>query len=491
MLANLRRTFAFLLILFGIPGFGLAASYALGFKLGMFGIALILACVSVLAAVAGCGLVLSVWLAALVCGERRERLVVVFRHLVRFVALILALLVLAQAAIVVCGVALLEIVLIHAVSIGLILPVAGGALYGAWEIVQSVFRAVRPAASPIVGVEVSEVDQPRLWHRVRTVATRIGARVPDHVVLGLLPNFFVTAAGIRLVGSKERLTGETMYLSASLMELVSEDEFNAVVGHELAHFFQADTAYSLRFQPVYQGLMQALEATDQGGRSHNLALLPARAVLGFTLSRFARAERAIGRTREIEADRIGASLSSSRAMVGALAKSAATDQAWQQVMVSSIAALNQRQPVDNIGRAFAGAGRQLIATVPGQTLIAAIAATHQPHPTDTHPSLAARAAALEVALDIDLLTLEAGVPRAIGLLENAEQIDLSLTESYGKYLVAQGTAKPASLIGRRTAFQMKRDTLAQRAAARKRALAGAGEPGGEQGDAAVEPSSSN
>lgn len=475
MLAKLRRTFSLLLMLFGIPGFGLGAAYILGFGLGAFTIALMLAGVSILAGIAGLALLLFVWFAALFCGQRRERLVVVFRHLVRLVALALAVLVLIQGAIAVTSLALLENGFLHVISIGLLIPIVLGALYGAWEIVLAAFEAVRPLETIIVGIQVSEATQPRLWQRIRAVATQLGARLPDHVVVGLQPTFFASASGVRLEGTKTRLTGETLYLSAPLMRVVSEDEFNAVVGHELAHFLGADTAYSLRFVPVYQGLTEAMAATDQGGRSHNLALQPARAVLGFTLSRFGQAERSINRKREIEADRIGAGVAGGRAMVTALVKVAMADPAWGRVLKSSIVAINQREIVENMSQAFVASKQHLLSDIPAEKLLAGIEGSHQPHPTDSHPTLAVRAAALGVALDETLVSVAADAPSAIGLVDEHEALELSLTQLYADALIARGLAKPASTIGRRTAFQMKRDTLAKRAAARKQALAADGE----------------
>lgn len=492
MLARIRRTFLLLLMLLGLPGFGLGVAYILGFSLHQTTVAQIFAGTSVFAAVAGLALLMLVWLAAILCGARRERLVVVFRILVRFVAVLVGILVVIQGGIVVVGVALLENYLTHAVSLGLIGPMAAGVLYGAYEMVEAAFEAVRRQDMMVAGIVVTEAEQPRLWQRIRAVAARLNARVPDHVILGIDPNFFATAANVRLAGANMRLSGETLYLSAPLMGVLSESELSAVLGHELAHFQKADTEYSQRFLPVYQGLALTLAATDRDGRAHGLAFLPARAVLGFTLSRFARAERSINRSREIEADRAGADVAGATSVIAALVKIGAADPAWNRVVQAGIQAINRGEAVENMSQAVIVATRGLIEEAPPEALLAMVEDRRQPHPTDSHPTLAARAAALGVPLEPALVRFDANEPSSFDLLEEREATERSLTQCFADHLIARGFARPASGLQRRTAFQMKRDTLAKRAAARKQALAVAassveGEPVGST-DAGTSPS---
>ncbi len=471
MVARISRTFSLLLMLLGIPAFGLGVAYILGFRLGLMAFARPLAATSILTGAAGLALLLLVWLAAALCGDRRARLVVVFRILVRVVAVLVAVLVVAQGGIAVIGLALLQNGLMHVITTGLFIPVGLGVLYGAYEIVEAAFESVRQQDMIVVGIAVTEAMQPRLWQRIRAVATQLGARVPDHVVLGLEPNFFATAANVRPSGAKMRLSGETLYLSVPLMGTLSENEFAAVLGHEFSHFLREDTAYSLRFVPVYQGLAQVMMATDQEGRSHGLAFLPAHAVLSFTLSRFGRAERSISRKREIEADRAGTEVAGASAMIGALVKIGATDPAWGRVVAASIQAINQGQEVGNISRAVIDATRQLFDEVPHATLLATVQERRQPHPTDSHPTLSVRAAALGVPLDPALFAFDIETTRAIDIFDDREAIERSLTQSFTDHLIARGFARPASGLQRRSAFQMKRDTLAKRAAARKQTLA--------------------
>ena len=476
----MRRTFLLLLMLLGIPGFGLGVAYILGSHLGEMAFGRPLAGASILAGAAGLALLLLVWLAAILCGDRRERLVVVFRILVRCVAVLVAGLVVTQGGIAVVGLALLQDGLMHAVSLGLFVPMGLGVVYGAYEMVEAAFETVRPQDMTVVGIAVTEAMQPRLWQRIRAVAAQLGARPPDHVVLGLQPNFFATAANVRPSGAKIRLSGETLYLSAPLMGVLSENEFAAVLGHEFSHFLKKDTAYSLRFLPVYQGLSQALAATDQDGKSHGLAFLPAQVVLGFTLSRFGRAERSISRSREIEADRAGTEVAGASAIIGALVKIAATDPAWDRVMALSVQAINQGQDMENISRTLIDATWQLFNVIPHAALLATVADRRQPHPTDSHPTLSTRAAALDVPLDPALFARDAEASRAIDLIEDREATERSLTQLFTDDLIARGFARPASGLQRRTAFQMKRDTLAKRAAARKQTLAAARPAEGEQ-----------
>lgn len=160
-------------------------------------------------------------------------------------------------------------------------------------------------------------------------------------------------------------------------------------------------------------------------------------------------------------------------MIGALVKMGATEPAWTEVVGASVRAINQGEAVQNMSRAVIDAARHLFAEAPPEELLAMVQDRRQLHPTDSHPPLAARAAALGVPLDAALFALDPGAASPIDLLEDREAAERSLTQCHADHLIARGFARPASGPQRRTAFQMKRDTLAKRAAARKQALAAA------------------
>ena len=175
---------------------------------------------------------------------------------------------------------------------------------------RGLFTLVRKAEAHVVGVHLPPEVVPRLWERVRSIARRLGALEPEHIVVGLDPNFFVTEANVKCLDKE--LTGRTLFCSLLLSRILTIAELDSIIGHELGHFKGADTTFSEKFYPIYRGTasaLQAVAAAAQGG-ANQLALLPAIAVLSYFMETFAVSERRISRARELAADAEGATVAS-------------------------------------------------------------------------------------------------------------------------------------------------------------------------------------
>jgi Zn-dependent protease with chaperone function len=178
-----------------------------------------------------------------------------------------------------------------------------GAIVGIWVMIKAAFSAVRRAETRVLGrsrkLEVGDPLREFLEHLTK----QIGTAMPDNVVVGFTPNFFVTEANVRCLDGV--LTGRTLYLSLPLARVLSQPELGAVLGHELGHFKGSDTKFSRWFYPIYRGTGQALTGLQEvarGGSARSFALLPAAFALSYFLDRFATAESRLGREREIAAD---------------------------------------------------------------------------------------------------------------------------------------------------------------------------------------------
>src|SRR5207253_136023 len=100
--------------------------------------------------------------------------------------------------------------------------------------------------------------EPRLWSFVADAAQSAGVAPPEHLVLGLEPNFYVTEAHVQCLDGE--LHGRTMYLSIPLARIFSQQELRAVLGHELGHYKGDDTVFSQKFYPIYRGTLDSLTA---------------------------------------------------------------------------------------------------------------------------------------------------------------------------------------------------------------------------------------
>lgn len=267
------------------------------------------------------------------------------------------------------------------------------AAIGLFRSLRTLYR--RPSISE-VSVMIPHADDSRIWRLVHQVATQVGAKAPENVIVGLQPNFYATSAEVRLPGRREALQGETIYLSLPMLRLFEEDELRAVIGHELGHFTGNDVTYTKRFAPLYRTLAIGLWGLNSLGNHwlHRLARLPAVEFTSFLLSLFAINERRISRDREFEADKVGAAASSPEGLASALVKLGHVAGRWRDLR-EAVARDSRIEPVSNVSDRLAAKARIACAYPIAN---AATSSSYDPaaHPTDTHPSNADRLAALGV-----------------------------------------------------------------------------------------------
>jgi Zn-dependent protease with chaperone function len=285
-------------------------------------------------------------------------------------------------------------------------------------------------------------DSIPLRDRVNSLADHLGAERPDNIVIGLEPNFFVTSAPVNLVGYERQLLGTTLFISLSLMRILSDDEFNAVIGHELGHFRGADTVYSLKFAPTYSRLSHALWVLSQGSENaSDLARIPAVAALSAYLTRFAKSERTVGRQREILADQAGASVAHPKALATALLKVAIFSQNWNWLTNQHISELTEGRTYTKLATSFTDVS-DLAADVNWPDIRGSVAADVQSHPIDTHPTFAERVRALGLEIE-ELEKSDCAHPEqsSAKLIENADALDEELSTLEANWLLAIGAAQ--------------------------------------------------
>lgn len=384
---------------------------------------------------AGLALLVLIWGAGRIARNRRRLLLYVFKPGLYLTALVLIGLVITYAAIAMGAIYYGESLLVGRVHVFLIGAIGLGAFGGVGAIATNALRVVQKAKTTAVGTPVSRNETPALWETVEELADELGSLLPDHIVLGMDPNFYVTEAKVTSLGGD--LSGRTMYCSVPLLRILEKDEARAILAHELAHFEGEDTRYSQQFYPIYRGSYSAINSLlETGGESFRmLALLPAVAIFRFFINAFASAERKIGRERELRADAEAAALCGSSALGTGLVKIHAFTPAWPVVQETSADLLRSGRMLQNMSESFAQTVRQAA----GPNVLDGVADEQMTHPTDTHPPLSKRLESLDLEMD-QLGDAALGVPPtdpAFDFVTGLEEKEESLSAAY-QMVLARG-----------------------------------------------------
>lgn len=326
--------------------------------------------------------------------------------------------------------------LIGRIPVGMIVLLAVGGLYGVWISLYAGWRSITRVEVFCHGRALQPSQAPRLWKMLSDLATQMRTAVPDRVVLELSNEFYVTE-GI-VVTFDEKLKGRTLCVSAPLLHALSVDEVRAIVAHELAHFTGNDTAFTRWFYPVYTGTTAAIrkisQATSGESQSRSVMSLPLLAplfVFSTYLSIFSRLERSISRQREMRADQISAKHVGAVAISSALQRVYAYAALWPQVHEGMISLLRKGKSFVNASEFFINYARDSDHL---QMAAAKIDAVVPAHPTDTHPPLQARLAAL--GQTTGPVSSFAESHSSTELVDKLDEIERSLTDSETSFLAA-------------------------------------------------------
>ncbi len=329
------------------------------------------------------------------------------------------------------------------------------AAVGAFFIMKPLLKGVPRAKTTVLGLQLSQKEYPTIWNFVTSLAAQAGARPPDHLVVGFTPNFFVTEATVTCISGT--LDGATMYLSLPICRILSTNELTAVVLHELAHFKGEDAAFSVRFYPIYRGVSESLYGVaNASARIANIGsyipitqfriifliaslfLLPSVYLLRFFFDSFSRVENQIGRDRELAADALAARIEGPDAIANALVKLAAFSSIWddltewaKKAQSDGIVKLGESQYEPN--QFFFNMSSLFCAMVQDNAnpdRLQGLDSIKTSHPTDTHPPLSVRLAALQTSLADTAhraLVVEIENPSS-NLIENVEDLEINLSE---------------------------------------------------------------
>lgn len=279
-----------------------------------------------------------------------------------------------------------------------------GFLYSIWQMGKQLpvmLHMFQSTPMSVLGQVVTPEQAPALWARVRELADQLGALAPEYIVLGMTEGFYVTSSDVNLLPSGTALKGRTLHVPMLYLGLLDSAETGAVIGHELAHFAGADTEYSLRFVPIYEGIGRSLgviaETMLQSDVLQRTTLWPAFMLGEYFMERFDHAVNHWSRVRELAADAAGAQLAGNIAIASALVRIAAIDPLLQQGVSTHVArATNPSAEHVRTGDLPGSLVQELavqLLTLPEEDMAASL-----PHPSDTHPSNLERLASLQVTV---------------------------------------------------------------------------------------------
>lgn len=320
--------------------------------------------------------------------------------------------------------------------------VAAFCLYSIWQLLKqlrAMLAMFKPEPMALFGSVVTPEQAPPLWRQVNTLAHGLGALPPDHIVVSLAQEFYVTSSDAEVLPANTALRGRTLHVPLLHLGVLSPAEIGAVIGHELAHFAGEDTEYSLRFLPIYDGVNRSLGALAQTMLASDVIqgrlMRPSFDLGVFFMQHFDHAVNHWSRERELLADAAGARLVSHAAAASALLRVSVLHAPIDDALATQLEGANEGELIDAVLAALQG----LELHVPPEAL-----AVHQAHPTDSHPSNGERLRALNVSLDdavhsathgVDAAAASAQIdscfsaPTAVREEVSAHLIDLAITEN--------------------------------------------------------------
>lgn len=269
----------------------------------------------------------------------------------------------------------------------LLILIVGGGLWALWKCVSILLTNVPLTFKEPMARSVTEQEAPELWRVVRAAAQRLQAEPPDHILVGMQLNFYVTELAVE--HDSGVANGRTLYLSYPVLKMLSADEITAIIGHELGHFIGQDTRMTREFYPLkfkIHGTMVALAGSGW-------AAWPSLEFLGYFANSFEETTQTASRKRELLADQIGATLTSPQTQARALVRFQIMIEAFDRGVAENLrlgAANPLDVPVQSVIRSQ---------FLPESKFWAELFDQKIPHPLDSHPSLQVRLDGLGQLID--------------------------------------------------------------------------------------------
>ncbi|HZD99987.1 MAG TPA: M48 family metalloprotease [Micromonosporaceae bacterium] len=318
-----------------------------------------------------------------------------------------------------------------------------------YVVVRGVFVSTRVRHRHIVGVMVTDRDEPALWERVRFLARAVGTRPPARIYL--VPD--VNAA----VWENAKLLGlipgrRSMMIGMPLLIALTPAQFDSVIAHELGHYGNRDTRLGALDHRARESVMAAVAAAQgrltarrgADGKPRRFRL-PGQAVFVALFRMYARLVLSVtqhaSRRQEIAADSVAAAIAGQANAAAGLRELPAVEAAFSFYIDRYVAAGVERDMLPIPGEVLGGFAALLAEPSRRAELddLRQDPTAETPDPFDSHPAIRDRIATIE-ALPPDGRPLDTSDARALATLSDPKA---TLAAVGARMLVRNGAGKQA------------------------------------------------
>lgn len=156
---------------------------------------------------------------------------------------------------------------------------------------------------------------------INEVCSKLNIQIPNNILLSFRPTFYVTESPITTLKSKYK--GRSLVIGIGHLRYLNNNEFKAIIAHEMGHFTGKDTIFSIYIAPLYKGIRRIIGILGQYSDDSTiifLPMLPLILILKIYYNLYAKLESKISRQREKRADYIATLLYGKNNFCNALTK---------------------------------------------------------------------------------------------------------------------------------------------------------------------------
>ena len=299
--------------------------------------------------------------------------------------------------------------------------------WAVWHMLRVVFFGTGGGSD---GVEITEEQQPKLFHELKYVADQLDTNVVDRVFLVNGAQIAVSQEGAGPFGLFGRRR-QVLHLGISILPWLSLNEFRSILAHEYAHFSHHDTFYARFIFQVSASLANSLAVLQAAAGGLNV-INPFYGLYWLYLRGYALLSSGYSRSREFLADRRAVLAYGRKTFVSSLTK------IYQEGQLFELFAVRNTQQLLARGNAFVNVfdsyrdyrAQPEAAELRGKLLERE--RLREPSWFDSHPTYNERLTAVE-AFPETAESPDSGT--ALDLIDNIKELEESLTNLFTKQVL--------------------------------------------------------